>query len=651
MSPQEGVENNTAAEAYHSEKEGKTEDPKDNDEEGDGEETTPGENGCEKEATPRSLGANNNDNNDNDNSSGSINDKSDGTTPMQYHNPSFDQVSRNEGGVPSPAPVVEKGGDNEFVKVSHLASVQVKAVPIQGILKSKNHPLKKNSFAARRIKLPRRSDSNSTDSLSSRGSPRHNRKRSDNNSNHLLGDTATTTGTSTSTYTSLLNGAEDASLGKFMKRIEKSPYEPGGCAERGESIFRKMKKLLLEDAEMTPQIIHMFGESNAECLKKASALVDKSGMVYSQTWTKGSIRGNPVGIIPNHLLLLVLVQTRFVKASELLLSGMCRDLEVYASVNRALDTWEWGEKYKLVRATKKNYKFKTNKRDCFKCAVFVARAHSCYLAFGKRELESGLIDKMTACLDIMESHLVDPSSIGSGYNGYATAAASTPVAATPTSSKKRKLPTPDAVFSASPAVPLSTSASSSGSSSTTSGTKSKSAAHNSNHHHNYHGHDTPVVKRKRGRPPKNAMQQITQQQRSLASATPVEASPAFQSKEENTEEESMSSSASSRHNRDSQSSRTKGGNVNGNVAGATTASMPCAPHGVSLRRPDPSLQELMSRFEDQYNEMGRRYTEMGTLLAQMKNALAVNRERSEQEVRRELLDEVQKSLLESLPKR
>ena len=297
--------------------------------------------------------------------------------------------------------------------------------------------------------------------------------------------------------------------------------------------------------------------------------------------------------------------------------------------------------------------------------MFVARAHSCFLAFGKRELESGLVDKMTACLDIMESHLVDPSSIGSqSYNGYAAAAAaSTPVAATSTaSSKKRKLPTPDAVFSASPAVPSSASVSASGSSSSTSESKSKSVAHNLNHHQNYYSHDTPVVKRKRGRPPKSSMQQIMQQQqRSLSSATPVEASPAmyhrpaaFESNEENAEDESMSSSASSRHiSRDnSQSSnRTKGGNVNVADATSTAATMPCSPHGVSLRRPDPSLQELMSRFEDQYNEMGQRYTEMGTILAQMKTTLAVTRERSEQEIRRELLDEVQKSLIESLPKK
>ena len=59
----------------------------------------------------------------------------------------------------------------------------------------------------------------------------------------------------------------------------------------------------------------------------------------------------------------------------------------------------------------------------------------------------------------------------------------------------------------------------------------------------------------------------------------------------------------------------------------------------------------MTRFEAQYNEMGKRYTEMGELLTQMKTAVEENRERSEQEIRRELLDEIQRNILQSIPKR
>jgi len=59
----------------------------------------------------------------------------------------------------------------------------------------------------------------------------------------------------------------------------------------------------------------------------------------------------------------------------------------------------------------------------------------------------------------------------------------------------------------------------------------------------------------------------------------------------------------------------------------------------------------MSQFEDRYKEMGQRYAEMGELLAQMKSTIEVNRERSEKEIRRELLDEIQRNILESIPKR
>ena len=95
-------------------------------------------------------------------------------------------------------------------------------------------------------------------------------------------------------------------------------------------------------------MIRMFGPTNARCLIDAYELIDKSGMVYSQLWTKGNIRGNIIGVIPNHLLLLVLQSNRFIKAGELLLSGLCRDLEVYVSVNHALDDWKLYRKYKSV---------------------------------------------------------------------------------------------------------------------------------------------------------------------------------------------------------------------------------------------------------------------------------------------------------------
>jgi hypothetical protein len=77
-------------------------------------------------------------------------------------------------------------------------------------------------------------------------------------------------------------------------------------------------------------------------------LIEKSGMVYSQEWVNGNIRGNLIGKIPNDLLLLCLVSKRFVKAGELLLAGLTRDLEVYNIVKEALKEWDLEDEFKKV---------------------------------------------------------------------------------------------------------------------------------------------------------------------------------------------------------------------------------------------------------------------------------------------------------------
>ncbi len=243
-------------------------------------------------------------------------------------NPAFQEESSNKS-ISSPAPIVEMGGENEFVKVSHLASVQVKTVPAPSVPKIKAEKGEQSSRVRRR--LPKRIEHDDT-TLSSRvyakklrGSG-HRRKSVEDDNISLYNEES------------------------LIEKIEKSPYESGKCAENGELLFEEMKALLREDDEKdNAKAVHIFGPTNSECLVKASSLIEKSGMLYSQNWNKGSIHGVPVGIIPNHLLLILLVPNRFAKASELLLSGLCRDWEVYESVNRALDDWGWSEEYSLVR--------------------------------------------------------------------------------------------------------------------------------------------------------------------------------------------------------------------------------------------------------------------------------------------------------------
>ena len=93
----------------------------------------------------------------------------------------------------------------------------------------------------------------------------------------------------------------------------------------------------------------MFGPINARVLMDAYELIDISGMIYSELWMNGNIRGNIVGTIPNHLLLLVLQSNRLTKAPDMLLTSICRDLQVYALINDALDDWNLSFAYPSVR--------------------------------------------------------------------------------------------------------------------------------------------------------------------------------------------------------------------------------------------------------------------------------------------------------------
>jgi hypothetical protein len=321
---------------------------------------------------------------------------------------------------PSPAPVVVKGGEDEFVNVSRLGSVEVKAVAVAGISGggaaggsvrriSMNLPTKTRNYGS----FSSTSTSSGYNYKNDNGNDNDNDNDNDNNGEfdkeeeeNIMKDT----------------NREKKEKGKNEKEeeniilyddITKSPYEPDMIGEKGEYIFKEMKQLLLNNKNaannramyddddhhhhqhdndhdhsddnydvatseevkvggsgekkkkksnnkyynnddsnnkngINQKMIRMFGPTNSRCLIDAYELIDKSGMVYSELWTKGNIRGNMVGVIPNHLLLLVLQPNRFIKAGELLLSGLCRDLEVYISINHALDDWKLYKKYKSV---------------------------------------------------------------------------------------------------------------------------------------------------------------------------------------------------------------------------------------------------------------------------------------------------------------
>lgn len=199
----------------------------------------------------------------------------------------------------------------------------------------------------------------------------------------------------------------------------------------------------------------------------------------------------------------------------------------------------------------KNFTFNGKRRHCFKCEIFVARAYSCYKAFGlKGPLEKNLLAKVRKCLDIMESRLPEPKG-----------------------NKKRKKivekPAAEVVPLVEPLVD-----------------------------------EPPPPKRKRGRPPKNKQ------------LVPPKLEPKDVSVDDLDSTEVLPRRG--------------------------PPSKPARPKG---RKETEALTDLVSKFEEQYHEMGKQYKAMGETLSRLRSKLGEERNAREQELRNELLVEVQKKLM------
>jgi hypothetical protein len=222
----------------------------------------------------------------------------------------------------SPAPAVVLGGENEFVKVSHLGSIEVKEVA------------KKQPSEIQRV-LPL---------------GKNHRRTSSGSDSHETSEAAAEREDSPMERPSTATSASDSS--GPMEHIEKSPYEADYHAEKGEKIFDEMNEALEEDkhsfGKPTLRAVEMFGNKDANRIVRAKPIIDKSGIVFSQGWADGNFRGIIVGKIPPDQLVLCLCPNRFVKASDLELSGICRDLKLYTLITEAIDKWELEDDFKLV---------------------------------------------------------------------------------------------------------------------------------------------------------------------------------------------------------------------------------------------------------------------------------------------------------------
>eukprot|EP00980_Cylindrotheca_fusiformis_P009495 scaffold2076_cov106-Cylindrotheca_fusiformis.AAC.4 len=281
------------------------------------------------------------------------------------------------------------GGEFGFVKVSRIASIEVKETPSN----TEFYPNAARPTTSTRL-----------ESLSSPAKSKQKRQQSKKDKakkqklmvRELAGDDTT-------------SEEEIRPENDPMDVIRVSPYEGNSNAEREVKLFEDLKHLLAEGNKKTETI---FGAVNAPLLVKSYAEIDQSGMVYSQEWVDGILRGSNVGILPKDLLLLCLISSRLAKVDEFLMAGLTRDLEVFKIVKEALKEWDLEDEYKRIAGTSdslKNFTFNGKRRQCFKCEIFVARAYSCYKAFGcKGDLEKSLLSKVRTCLDIMESRLPVP---------------------------------------------------------------------------------------------------------------------------------------------------------------------------------------------------------------------------------------------------
>lgn len=271
--------------------------------------------------------------------------------------------------------------------------------------------------------------------------------------------------------------------------------------------------------------------------------------------------------------------------------------------------------------------FQTRRRDCYKCAIFVGRAYGCYKAFSTtKKLESSLMAKIKTCLDMMELHLQEPSASSKKKRK------SEELAATIVTSSK-EVPNKVASDSATGEPP----------------------------------------KRKRGRPRKNpplntAAKAPDNGDDIVSKDSLVEDYDGMVPYNPPKKRGRTSSSVSKKANKDlsdeevdddddmvpynppvrgSNGKARKSSTANSTSGTKTKSTAAAVIAGTSTN----SLSNLVSKFEAQYEAMGEAYKQMGFTLQELKSKIQENRTATEEEIRNELLLEVQDNLLRSFGKK
>lgn len=190
--------------------------------------------------------------------------------------------------------------------------------------------------------------------------------------------------------------------------IEKSPYEDEtSSAEIDEECFVDFKNML-DSIENRSKLDHLLGEKLSTATYEAYDAIKRSGMIFSASWKEGKICNENVGWIPRKLLLVLLQQDRFHKATLQELQALVKNTDSFELVIGAMKKWNLINDYPRLASNldELSFSFESNKEDCYKCEIFVARVFSTLQLMKKlSELTPSLLTKIKSCLSIMNVHV------------------------------------------------------------------------------------------------------------------------------------------------------------------------------------------------------------------------------------------------------
>jgi hypothetical protein len=203
---------------------------------------------------------------------------------------------------------------------------------------------------------------------------------------------------------------------KPMEKIVTSPYENDECAEMDEEIFEELILLLTHtpstlsvdnsktiDSEFVSE--HTFGDKLASFIHCARREIGKDQECYRSGWASGKIRGKECGWVPKKHLLLCLYGDRIANASENSLYCIVRDLRCAKAVHAAMKEWKLQDKFPELSSCSK-FSYESNKVNCSKCEIFVARAYFAAQVLKKLDLVAPtLCEKINTSLTIMNDHV------------------------------------------------------------------------------------------------------------------------------------------------------------------------------------------------------------------------------------------------------